>query len=199
MEIDVSQQLFQLGASWLSGLVVGGLYDIFRVLRRKLKASALLDGLFSIAALCTLFTLGMDAGGGSLHIFMLAFFALGFASYMLLLSDIVLALLNKIAELIGVMLAPAVKIAKTIARIVRKAFTNANKWVKMKNRKMKKGRTGAVEEDTLYSGNSADRAGHICYPEPRDRNGRLKRGRNGNGGAQGAACTGTGGKRKAQD
>lgn len=199
MEIDVSQQLFQLGASWLSGFTVGGIYDVFRVLRRKLKASALLDGLFSIAALCTLFTLGMDAGGGSLHIFMLAFFALGFASYMLLLSDIVLKVLNKTAELIAAVLAPTVNTLKIIARIIKKYFSNANIWFRMKAEKMRKGRKKAVEKDTLHSGDSADRAGHICYPEPRDRNGQLKRGRIGNGGAQGAAYAGTGGKRKAQD
>lgn len=199
MEIDVSQQLFQLGASWLSGFTVGGIYDIFRVLRRKLKASALLDGLFSIAALCTLFTLGMDAGGGSLHIFMLAFFALGFASYMLLLSDIVLKVLNKTAELIAAVLAPTVNTLKIIARIIKKHFSNANIWYIMKAEKMRKGRKKAVEKDTLHSGDSADRAGHICCPEPRDRNGQLKRGRIGNGGAQGAAYAGTGGKRKAQN
>lgn len=75
MWIDVSKQLLQIGVSWLTGFAAGFAYDVFRVLRRRLKASSLFDGLFCLAVLFALFTLGMSAGGGSLHIFMIAFSA----------------------------------------------------------------------------------------------------------------------------
>ncbi len=170
MEIDVSRQLLQIGVSWLTGFASGLVYDIFRVLRRRLKASSLFDGLFCLAVLFALFTLGMSAGEGSLHIFMLAFFCLGFASYMLLLSDVVLALLNKIAQLIAALFAPMLLIMKKTGAVVKKLFSNAGNWFKLRAQKMRKGKEKAVEEDTLYSGDSTDGAGRICYPEPRRRN-----------------------------
>ena len=169
MEIDVSRQLLQIGVSWLTGFAAGLVYDIFRVLRRRLKASSLFDGLFCLAVLFALFTLGMSAGGGSLHIFMIAFFCLGFASYMLLLSDVVLALLNKIAQLIAALFAPILLIMKKLSAVVKKLFSKAGNWFKLRAQKKRKGKEKAVEEDTLYSGDSADGAGRICYPEPRRR------------------------------
>lgn len=176
MELDVSKQLIQLGASWLAGFAIGLLYDIFRVLRQKIKASALLDGLFCLAALFALFTLGMSVGGGSLHIFMLAFFVLGFASYMLLISDVVLMLLNKIALIIGKALAPIVKLVKKICRFVKKGFSKANKWVNMRKAKRMKGRKENSEENTLHSRDGTDGHNRVCYPEPGGRDGRSARG-----------------------
>lgn len=169
MEIDVSRQLLQIGVSWLTGFASGFVYDIFRVLRRRLKASSLFDGLFCLAVLFALFTLGMSAGGGSLHIFMIAFFCLGFASYMLLLSDVVLAVLNKIMQAIAAFLAPILLIMKKTGTVVRKLFSNASNWFKLRAQKKRKGKEKAVEEDTLHFGDNADGAGRIYYSEPRRR------------------------------
>lgn len=169
MEIDVSRQLLQIGASWLTGFASGLVYDVFRVLRRRLKASSLFDGLFCLAVLFALFTLGMSAGGGSLHIFMLAFFCLGFASYMLLLSDVVLAVLNKIMQAVAVLFAPILLIMKKFSSIAKKLFSKAGNWFKLRAQKKRKGKEKAVEEDTLHSGDSFDGAGRIRYPEPRRR------------------------------
>lgn len=169
MEIDVSRQLLQIGVSWLTGFAAGFVYDIFRVLRRRLKASSLFDGLFCLAVLFALFTLGMSAGGGSLHIFMLAFFCLGFASHMLLLSDLVLAVLNKIAQAIATLFAPILLIMKKISAVVKKLFSKAGNWFKLRAQKKRKGKEKAVEEDTLHTGYSSDGAGRIRYPEPRRR------------------------------
>ena len=174
MEIDVSRQLLQITVSWLTGFAAGPLYDIFRVLRRRLKASSLFDGLFCLAVLFALFTLGMSAGGGSLHIFMLAFFCLGFASYMLLLSDVVLAALGKAVQLAAAFFAPIVLIVKKMNAVVKKLFSNAGNWFKLRAQKKRKGKEKAVEEDTLYTGDSSDGTGHIRYPEPRRRGERLK-------------------------
>ena len=169
MEIDVSRQLLQIGVSWLTGFASGLVYDVFRVLRRRLKASSLFDGLFCLAVLLALFTLGMSAGDGSLHIFMAAFFCLGFASYMLLLSDVVLMFLNKIVQLIAAIFAPVVKFEEKISFIVKKHFSKAGNWFKMRAQKKRKGKEKAVEEDTVHSGDSFDGAGRIRYPEPRRR------------------------------
>ena len=159
MGIDVSKQLLQIGVSWLTGFAAGFAYDVFRVLRRRLKASSLF----------ALFTLGMSAGGGSLHIFMIAFFCLGFASYMLLLSDLVLALLNKIVQLIAALFAPILLIMKKAGSVVKKHFSKAGNWAKLRAQKRRKGKEKTVEEDTMHFRDSSDGAGRIRYTEPRRR------------------------------
>ena len=169
MGIDVSKQLLQIGVSWLTGFAAGFAYDVFRVLRRRLKASSLFDGLFCLAVLIALFPLGMSAGGGSLHIFMIAFFCLGFASYMLLLSDVVLMFLNKIVQLIAAIFAPVVKFEEKISFIVKKHFSKAENWVKLRAQKRRKGKEKTVEEDTMHFRDSSDGAGRIRYTEPRRR------------------------------
>lgn len=169
MGIDVSKQLLQIGVSWLMGFAAGFAYDVFRVLRRRLKASSLFDGLFCLAVLFALFTLGMSAGGGSLHIFMIAFFCLGFASYMLLLSDLVLALINKIVQLIAALFAPILLIMKKAGSVVKKHFSKAGNWVKLRAQKRRKGKEKTVGEDTMHFRDSSDGAGRIRYTEPRRR------------------------------
>ena len=110
MELYVSHQLLQLVCSAAVGIGIGLVYDVFRILRRCLKADALFDALFWLCCLAALFTLGMDMGEGALHIFMLAFAVLGFASYMLLLSTPVMTVLYKIAHIVSPALSPLKKI-----------------------------------------------------------------------------------------
>ena len=111
----------------------------------------------------------MSAGGGSLHIFMIAFFCLGFASYMLLLSDLVLALLNKIVQLIAALFAPILLIMKKAGSVVKKHFSKAENWVKLRAQKRRKGKEKTVEENTMHFRDSSDGAGRIRYTEPRRR------------------------------
>ena len=150
MGIDVSKQLLQIGVSWLTGFTAGFAYDVFRVLRRRLKASSLFDGLFCLAVL-------------------FALFCLGFASYMLLLSDLVLALLNKIVQLIAALFAPILLIMKKAGSVVKKHFSKAGNWAKLRAQKRRKGKEKTVEEDTMHFRDSSDGAGRIRYTEPRRR------------------------------
>lgn len=89
----VKEQLIRLAASFAAGAVTGLVYDVFRTARRLLNsriADAVLDALFWALTFLALFTLGMDAGAGALHIEMLAFACLGFAAYMITFSDTVM-------------------------------------------------------------------------------------------------------------
>ncbi len=169
MELSVKYQLFQLACSCLVGLASGVIYDFFRVLRRRLKAAAMLDGLFWIAMLLTLFTLGMDIGEGSLHIFMLAFTVLGFASYMILFSSAILTLFNKIAELIEALLRPVRKLSGKFLQVVKNLFSKAKSRFRIKTTKDRKGRRKTVEEVPRNNGDNSDSAACVRYPEPRRR------------------------------
>ena len=84
MELPVSQQMLQLLAAFALGAGLGLLFDAFRVLRRRARAAwmrALLDVLYSAAALFALFTFGMVSGAGQVRLFMLAAVAAGCACY----------------------------------------------------------------------------------------------------------------------
>ena len=84
MELPVSQQMLQLLAAFALGAALGLLFDAFRVLRRRARAAwmrALLDVLYSAAALFALFTFGMVSGAGQVRLFMLAAVAAGCACY----------------------------------------------------------------------------------------------------------------------
>ncbi len=169
MELSVKYQLFQLACSWLAGLASGVIYDLFRVLRRRVKASAMFDVLFWFAMLLILFTLGMDVGEGSLHIFMLAFTALGFVSYMILFSAAVFALFNKIAQLIEAVLSPVKKLLEKFLQVVKNLFSKAKSRFRMKITTDRKGRRKAFEELPRNNGDNSDSASCVRYPEPRRR------------------------------
>ena len=167
MELQVSSQLFQLLVSLLTGMASGIVYDVFRVMRRRLKASAVLDALFWIVILFALFTLGMDIGGGSLHIFMLAFAALGFGVYMLLFSKFVFAFFSRIADLAAAALSPVKKLAKKVLQVAGILISKAKARVKIEKKPKRKGRNEADEKIEGNNGDSAGGANRICYPEPR--------------------------------
>lgn len=186
MELYVSRQLLQLLCSASVGMGIGLVYDLFRILRRRLKADALFDILFWLCCLAALFTLGMDMGGGALHIFMLAFAALGFSAYMLTLSTPVMDVLDKIASIISLALSPLKKLKKFFAKVVKKFFLYLrDRFIMIKNTR-KRGKDGRNEEDVDFDGTGAHGADRICYPEPDKRSGGLE----GRHGADGAASGG---------
>ena len=169
MELSVKYQLFQLACSWLVGLAAGVAYDFFRVLRRRLKAAAMFDGLFWLVMLFALFTLGMDVGEGSLHIFMLAFTVLGFASYMILFSGPVFSLFDKIAQLVEALLLPIKKLLKKFLQVAKNLFSKAKSRFRIRKTTDRKGRRKKVEEVPRNNGDNSDSADCVRYPEPRRR------------------------------
>lgn len=196
MELYISRQLFQLICSALAGFGIGLAYDVFRILRRRLKTDAMFDALFWLCCLSVLFTLGMDIGGGALHIFMLAFAILGFAAYMLALSEYVMVLLNKAAQIISRALSPVKKLFKFFSKVVKKFFSNIRDWFTMIKKKRNRSRSGQNEEDIDSGGDRAHGSGRICYPEP-DKRPKKSEGRNGaDGAASGGYHSGADGKQR---
>lgn len=193
MELYISRQLFQLICSVLVGFGIGLSYDIFRILRRRLKTDAVFDALFWLCCLAVLFTLGMDIGEGALHIFMLASAILGFAAYMLALSEYVMVLLNKFARIISRALSPLKKLEKIFSKVVKKFFSNFRTWFTMIKKRNKSGREHN-EEDIDSDWNRSHGAGRICYPEPDKRPKKPERRDGADSAASGGYRGGAGGK-----
>lgn len=197
MELYVSRQLLQLICSVAVGVGIGLVYDVFRILRRCLKADAIFDVMFWLCCLAALFTLGMDIGEGSLHIFMLTFAVLGFAAYMLLLSRHVMTVLYKIAHIVSLALSPLKKIIKTFSEVVKKLFSNIRAWYTMVKNARKRSKDVHNEEDIYYDGTGAHGADRICYPEPDKCSEKPERRYGTDGAASGGDRRGADGKQRA--
>ena len=197
MELYVSRQLLQLICSAAVGIGIGLIYDIFRILRRCLKADAVFDVMFWLCCLMALFTLGMDIGEGSLHIFMLAFAVLGFAAYMLLLSTPVMTVLYKIAHIVSLALSPLKKIIKIFSEVVKKLFSNIRAWYTMVKNSRKRSKDVQDEENIDSGGTGAHGADRICYPEPDKRSEGFEGRYGADGAASGGDRRGTAGKHRA--
>ena len=137
MELPVSQQMLQLLAAFALGAALGLLFDAFRVLRRRARAAwmrALLDVLYSAAALFALFTFGMVSGAGQVRLFMLAAVAAGCACYGAFASAACLRALEavaaQLAKAVRFLARPFVfcqKKLKKFLNFAKKHFQNAAK------------------------------------------------------------------------
>lgn len=183
MELYISRQLVQLVCSFALGFGIGLAYDLLRILRRRLGADALFDALFWFCCLLALFTLGMDMGEGSLHIFMLAFAIIGFAAYMLLISGFTMVILDKTADMVSRALSPVKKYGKIFSKVVKKFFSNIRYRFTIVAHKRKKGKGGQDEKNIDSVGTGAGGTDRVCYPEPHKRS----EGSEGRNGADSAA------------
>lgn len=175
MQTPVSLQLAQLSASVLLGVLLGVLYDMLRVIRRRTGSDAVPDILFGTAALTLMFYLGMDIGGGSMHIFMLCSVVLGFALYMLLLSTVVLKALDAAAGIFAAAFRPLGKVLETFLKIVKKLFAKFARCCTMQMRKTKRRALRRNEKIDGDSGSGIDDTGRICYSEHGKHQGRPER------------------------
>lgn len=175
MQTAVSLQLAQLAASVLLGSLLGGLYDVLRVIRRRTGSNAVPDMLFGSAALVLMFYLGMDIGGGSMHVFMLCSVILGFALYMLLLSSVILKALDAAAGIFAAVFRPIGKVSETFLKIVKKPFAKFASCCTMQVRKTEEGVLRRNEKIDGDSGSGIDDTGRICYSEYGKHQGRPER------------------------
>ena len=164
METQISQQVWQLVCSLLTGAGLGLVYDILRVFRRRLKTNAVFDLLFWLIALFALFTLGMDAGEGALHIHMLLFTACGFAAYILLFSTFMLKALNKAADCVETVLKPLKILDIFLILFAKNLFKSTRDWFIMVKSSLKRGKSH--EESPFDNGDSSGITDRVCYPEP---------------------------------
>lgn len=187
MEIEVRRQLLQLSAAFAAGFLLGTVYDIFRVLRRRSGKDALPDALFGIILCATLFTLGMSVGEGVLNWGMAAFAVLGFAFYMLTVSNTVLIFMTKVAETVGQIVRICLKPLKTGVNFL--VNLSKNTFSKIRNRftmvkKSCKRHEAENEEENAYANNN----GFIDYGGTDVRSHKP-----GNGGGRASGCAGADG------
>lgn len=107
MTIDVVQQGRALCQGLLLGAALGVLYDLFRVLRVRVRVPILgpvLDLLFWLAATCTLFLWSQGAWGGEIRAYGAMFCMVGGAAYFWVFSRWFLWLGYRLADLTAFLL-----------------------------------------------------------------------------------------------
>ena len=125
MELEVKRQLLQLVAAYAAGLGLGVIYDVLRAIRRRLGLNWFFDLLFVGALGFVLFTLGMSVGDGELNLFMAGFAALGFYTYMRLLSRLFLPVFAAFTGLLALILRPF-RIVGKFVEVLGNGHTNAS-------------------------------------------------------------------------
>jgi len=163
MEVYIAHQLLQAALALLLGLAAGFLYDLLRAVRTRLGRRAavpLLDALFWALCAAALILLGL-ATGGRQRLFLSLFAALGCFAYRAVLSRAAYPLcflaVDAVFFILYLLAAPlrlAAAALKKMAALVKKGFSYAAKWYKMKTRsaesrrRRKKG--GADREEKTY-------------------------------------------------
>ncbi|MEM5779546.1 MAG: spore cortex biosynthesis protein YabQ, partial [Lawsonibacter sp.] len=102
MTVDVIQQGRALCQALLLGVAFGVTYDLFRILRVRIKLpllGAVLDLIFWLAATGTLFLWSQQAWGGQIRLYGAAFCLLGGGVYFWLFSRFFLWLGYRLADL----------------------------------------------------------------------------------------------------
>lgn len=156
MEISVRLQLVQLAVSFASGMALGFVYDILRVIRRRSGKNALADALFSLTVLTVLFVLGMSIGGGALNWAMAVFAALGFAFYMAVLSTVLLLLLNRAADMLAKLVKTCMKPVKKVINFLEKNAKSATDKLRTRYTMMKNAHGGDDHEENAQYNRPCD-------------------------------------------
>lgn len=142
MEIAVSRQLYEAGTALLFGCMAGIVYDVMRIIRRRLPwgwLTFLLDLVFSLGCGGGLFILGLSAGGGRQRLFMVIFACIGGVFYFTAVSRLILAILGIIADILEKILLITLRPFEAMWRGVKKfyfllknVFHYERKWYKIK-------------------------------------------------------------------
>ena len=123
MHVDLAQQLTQAGAAFVLGLASGLLYDIVRILRRRVKSfffAAVCDGAFWRCCFSVLYLLGLSIGDGQQRGFLSVFAVLGGAAYLSIISRFLLPIMEGICRFIVKILAFILSPLKFFARGAKK-------------------------------------------------------------------------------
>jgi tryptophan-rich sensory protein len=142
MTVDVAQQGRALCQALLLGGAMGVVYDLFRILRVRVKVrllGPLLDLLFWLAATAALFVWSQSAWGGQVRLYGAAFCLAGGALYFWALSPFFLRLgylgADLAAALLGILTFPlgaAEALLKKIRKIVKNVFLSWTKWYRIR-------------------------------------------------------------------
>ena len=138
MSVDLAQQARALCQALLLGGGMGVLYDLFRILRVRVKIPALgpiLDLLFWLTATGGLFLWSQNAWGGQIRLYGAAFCLAGGALYFWAVSPWLLRLgylgADLTAAFLGILTFPlglALSIMKKIRKLIKNIFLSGAKW-----------------------------------------------------------------------
>ena len=141
MTVDVAAQGAALVQAVLLGLAAGVLYDLFRILRVRVRLPLLgpaLDLLFWLTLTVTLFLWSQWAWGGPVRLYGAAFLFLGGAVYFWLLSRWLLWLGYRLADLMTAILKILAlplfalnHLQKKIKKLAKNIFLFAGKWYRI--------------------------------------------------------------------
>ena len=142
MEVSIEAQLAAFGGAFLIGAAAGVLYDLFRVLRVRIRIPLIgivLDALFWILVTAALFLWSVRATGGEVRIYVVAAIFLGGVLYFWKVSSWVLKLGYQLADfcvlLFHVALFPLTLGAewlKNFRKFAKNIFHYRRKWYKIK-------------------------------------------------------------------
>ena len=143
MMVDLAQQGRALCQALLLGGAMGVVYDLFRILRVRVKfplLGSLLDLLFWVGATAALFLWSQDAWGGQVRLYGAAFCLLGGALYFGAVSPWMLRLgylgADLAAAFLGILTFPlglARAVIKKIRKIAKNIFLSGAKWYRMRD------------------------------------------------------------------
>lgn len=132
MEIYIGQQLLDLGAAMLLGIVCSMTYDLLRPIRLRRRNNKPLthtvDIIFVLVVLLAVFLFALRIGQGEFRLFMLCGFLVGGVLYFLLLSPLLRPLWDFWAEAIAGFLALLWKPVALLGCAAKKIGTTAKKY-----------------------------------------------------------------------
>ena len=144
MTVDTLQQGRALCQALLLGGAMGVVYDLFRILRVRVKLPLLgpaLDLLFWLGATWALFLWSQGAWGGQIRLYGAAFCLVGGAAYFWAISPWLLKfgylLADVVTALLGILALPlrgVAAILKKIEKLVKNIFLFGGKWYRIERK-----------------------------------------------------------------
>ena len=146
-------QAYQFLIYLISGMLIGVLFDIFRILRRSFKTQDFItyveDAIFWIITGIFLMFILLNFSNGEIRLYSIIGLALGFITYMLTISRLFIKINVKIVKFIKNVVSNIIRVIiypfKLIIKILRKLFTpftffviNFKKIIVASNKKYKK-------------------------------------------------------------
>lgn len=132
MEIYIGQQLLDLGAAMLLGIVCGMMYDLLRPVRLRRRYNKplthVVDIVFVLIVLLAVFLFALRIGQGEFRLFMLCGFLAGGVLYFLLLSPLLRPLWDFWAQAAACFLSLLWKPIALLGRTTKKIGTAAKKY-----------------------------------------------------------------------
>lgn len=134
MASTVSSQLRQALAAFCLGLLLGAVYDVLRVLRRRFPSrllTALCDLVYAFFCCFSLFAVGFTQGGGRVRVFVTVFALLSAALYFYTVGPLFRRLTDALFGLLGRVFRPVTLFSRFVRKKIcffsKNLFSSAKK------------------------------------------------------------------------